>query len=70
VYRPDFVCFDKIIVEIKAVEQIADGHRAQLVNYLKATGMELGLLVNFGSYPNLWYQRFVNQTSHPHSHDL
>ena len=47
-YRADFVCYDKIIVELKAVEKLQGIHRAQVVNYLKATGMKLGLLVNFG----------------------
>ena len=50
-YKPDFICFDKIIVELKAVREIAPEHKAQLLNYLKATGHELGLLVNFGGYP-------------------
>lgn len=47
-YRADFVCYDKIIVELKAVEKLQGIHRAQVVNYLKATGMKIGLLVNFG----------------------
>jgi GxxExxY protein len=60
-YEPDFVCFDAIILEIKAVKQIADEHRAQVINYLKATGKEVGLLVNFGHHPKLQSERFVNQ---------
>jgi len=60
-YEPDFVCFGKIIVEIKAVRLLTDEQRAQIINYLKATGMELGLLVNFGSHPKLEHERFVNQ---------
>jgi GxxExxY protein len=47
-YTPDFVCFDRIILKLKAVGQIAPEHRAQLINYLRATGLRLGLLVNFG----------------------
>jgi GxxExxY protein len=47
-YTPDFICFESIIVEIKAVREIAPEHRAQLMNYLRATGLKLGLLVNFG----------------------
>ena len=58
-YVPDFICFDKIIVEIKAVSQLTDEHRAQVHNYLKATGYKLGLLVNFGHYPKLEYERIV-----------
>jgi GxxExxY protein len=48
-YVPDFVCFDRIIVELKVVREFAPEHRAQLINYLRATGMKLGLLVNFGA---------------------
>ena len=58
-YEPDFICFDRIIVEIKAVSQLTDAHRAQVHNYLKATGYKLGLLVNFGHYPKLEYERIV-----------
>ena len=47
-YRADFVCYGKIIVELKAVKELEDVHRAQILNYLKATGMRLGILVNFG----------------------
>jgi len=60
-YEPDFLCFDKVIVEIKASKSITDEHRAQVINYLKATGLKLGLLVNFGNYPKLEYERFLNQ---------
>ena len=58
-YKPDFICWDKIIVELKAVSQLADEHRAQVHNYLKATGHKLGLLVNFGHHPKLEYERIV-----------
>ncbi len=58
-YRPDFVCFDKIILELKAVEKLADEHVAQVLNYLNATGYELGLLANFGHYPKLEYRRIA-----------
>ena len=47
-YRADFVCYGKIIVELKAVDELCGIHRSQVVNYLKATGFKLGLLVNFG----------------------
>ena len=60
-YEPDFVCFYGIIVEIKAVKSLADEHRAQVINYLKATGKQLGMLVNFGHYPRIEHERFVNQ---------
>ncbi len=59
-YIPDFICFGKIIVEIKAVKVITDEHRAQLQNYLKATGYKLGLLVNFGHYPKVQIERIAN----------
>ncbi len=58
-YEPDFICFAKIVVEIKAVSTLCDDHRAQLLNYLNATGMKVGLLVNFGHYPKLQYERMV-----------
>lgn len=59
VYKPDFICFDKIILEIKAVSTLKDEHRAQVHNYLNSTGLKLGLLVNFGRYPKLEYERIV-----------
>jgi GxxExxY protein len=58
-YVPDFICYEKIILEIKAVTQLAPEHRAQVHNYLKATGLKLGLLVNFGHHPKLEYERIV-----------
>lgn len=58
-FKPDFICFDQIIVEIKAVKELADEHRAQIHNYLKATSLELGLLVNFGHYPKAQIERIV-----------
>ena len=58
-YAPDFVCYDRIIVELKAVREIAPEHRAQLINYLKATGLRLGLLVNFGCAPTARIERLV-----------
>lgn len=58
-YEPDFVCFGKIILEIKAASDLEDVFRAQVHNYLKATGFELGLLVNFGTHPKLQHERIV-----------
>jgi GxxExxY protein len=60
-FKPDFICFDKIIVEIKAVSKITDEHRAQVHNYLKAAGHKLGLLVNFGHYPKVEWERIVRE---------
>jgi len=59
-YEPDFLCFDEIVVEIKAVKCLTDEHRAQVINYLKATGKHLGILVNFGHYPKAEHERFIN----------
>lgn len=58
-YEPDFVCFDQIVLELKAVTELTDEHRAQVQNYLKATGLTLGLLVNFGHYPKAQVERIV-----------
>lgn len=58
-YVADVVCYDKIIVELKAVSALADEHRAQVINYLHATGHRLGLLVNFGHHPKLEWERIV-----------
>lgn len=59
IFRPDFLCFDGIVVELKAVKAIAPEHLAQVLNYLKATGSRLGLLVNFGAHPKATIQRLV-----------
>jgi GxxExxY protein len=59
-YKPDFICFNKIIVELKAISKLTDEHRAQVMNYLKATGYELGILYNFGHYPLLEIVRVPN----------
>ena len=56
----DFVCYDKIIVELKSVELLNEAHYAQTLNYMKITGYKLGLLVNFAK-PKLEYQRIVRQ---------
>ena len=58
-YRADFVCYDKIIVELKAVSELDDAHRAQVHHYLKATGYKLGLLINFCDPDELKYERIV-----------
>lgn len=58
-YSPDFVCFEELIVEIKALRTLAPEHRAQVMNYLRATGLRVGLLVNFGSAPGVQIERFA-----------
>jgi GxxExxY protein len=58
-YQADYICFGKVVVELKAVSALVDEHRAQLLNYLHATGFELGLLVNFGHYPRLEHERIA-----------
>jgi len=58
-YKPDLICFEKIILELKAQKDIAAEHRAQLFNYLKSSGLTLGLLINFGNHPNVQIERIV-----------
>ena len=63
-YVADYLAFDKIIVEIKALSQLTTREEAQLLNYLKATGLNLGLLINFGSATKLeWKRRILANTS-------
>ncbi|RME04000.1 MAG: GxxExxY protein [Bacteroidetes bacterium] len=57
-YIADFVCYDKIIVELKALNSLSSEHLAQVLNYLKATGYRLGLLINFGA-ESLQYKRII-----------
>jgi GxxExxY protein len=59
-YRADFVCFDSVILELKAIAQLDSVHTAQVINYLKATGFKRGLLMNF-SAKSLQHIRLVNQ---------
>ncbi|MCS6242754.1 MAG: GxxExxY protein [Opitutus sp.] len=58
-YTPDLLCYDKIIVELKAAKSLAEEHRAQVINYLKVTGLQIGLLVNFGSHGRLEWERII-----------
>ena len=59
IYVPDFVCYGKVMIELKALANTVNGHKAQVMNYLKATGLSLGLLVNFGAYPKATVERIV-----------
>jgi len=61
-YRMDFLCFDSIVVEIKALSKLGGIEEAQVINYLKGTGLEIGLLLNFGT-TDLEYRRFANSAS-------
>ena len=58
-FIPDLVCHESIIVELKALSVTTLAHKAQVLNYLKTTGMRLGLLVNFGCYPKATVERIV-----------
>ena len=69
-FKPDFLCYGKIVVEIKALDKLIDIHRAQTINYLNATGFELALLVNFGHYPKLEYERIVHTRNRPQAKSI
>ena len=58
-YRADFVCYEDIIVELKAVSNLTDSHRSQVYNYLKATGYKLGVIYNFGHANGLEIERKI-----------
>ena len=58
-YCCDFICFEKLIVEIKALEKLMGRDESQLLNYLKATGLKVGVLLNFGCHGKLEWKRFV-----------
>ena len=62
IYIADFVCYDKIIVELKAISSLSSEHKAQVINYLKAAKFELGLLINFGEC-KLKYERLIRSNS-------
>ena len=61
-YVADFICYEKIIVELKALSTLTTEHQAQVLNYLAATRLKLGLLLNFGK-PNLEHKRIINEKS-------
>ena len=59
IYKPDFICYNKIIIELKAVTELVKEHSAQVFNYLKVTKYRRGLLVNFGHYPKVQIERII-----------
>lgn len=58
-YEADLVCYGQIIVELKALDRLSGKEEAQILNYLKAAGLRVGLLINFGSHGRLEWKRFV-----------
>jgi GxxExxY protein len=58
-YIADVICYEKIVVEIKAIDKLSMKDEGQLINYLKATGLKVGVLINFGHYPSLEWKRLV-----------
>ena len=57
-FKPDFICFDKVIVELKALQELDDQNRAQTINYAKIAKYEVALLINFGD-TSLHFERFA-----------
>ena len=57
-YRADYICYNEVLVELKSVSKMGVNEEAQIINYLKATGLKRGLLINFGDH-QLRYKRFV-----------
>ena len=60
-YRADFICYDTVIVELKALSKLGGTEQAQIINYLKATGLETGPVLNFGA-ASLEYKRFIHSS--------
>lgn len=58
-YEADLICYEKIIVEIKAMDRLTSREEAQILNYLKATGLPVGVLINFGAHNDLEWKRMV-----------
>ncbi|WP_042698618.1 GxxExxY protein, partial [Methanocorpusculum bavaricum] len=58
-YKTDIICYGQIILELKAVSKLTDADSAQLLHYLKATGIKTGILFNFGKKGKLEWKRFV-----------
>ena len=58
-YEPDLVCFNQVIVELKALDWLSRSEECQLLNYMRATSNRVGVLINFGSSPRLEWKRYV-----------
>jgi GxxExxY protein len=58
-YEADMICYGQILLELKAGKAIAPEHQAQMLNYLKATGLRIGLIINFGHFPKAKIERYV-----------
>jgi len=68
-YEADLICYEKIIVEVKALDKLTSREEAQILNYLKATGMQVGILINFGAHNNLEWKRLVfSQNKQPRAY--
>ena len=59
-YIPDFIFYEQVIVEIKALDRLSGKEESQILNYLKTSGYKVGILINFGSHPKLEWKRFVH----------
>lgn len=57
-FKPDFICYDRIVVELKAVKELDDMHRSQAINYGKIAGSDVALLINFGEM-SLKFERYI-----------
>ena len=58
-YKPDFICCQSVILELKSAKEIHPLHQAQILNYLKATNIKVGVIINFGSYPKVTIERYI-----------
>ena len=64
-FKPDLICYEKVVVEIKSLERLTSREEAKMLNYLKATGLPIGLLINFGAEKDLEWKRMILTTQKP-----
>jgi GxxExxY protein len=69
-YVADLLCYDQVIIELKTLDRLTSREVAQLINYLKATGLLVGVLINFGAHPGLEWKRIVLTKDNPFGHPL